>query len=94
MLSLFCCLPGFSSIPASRVCKQVVWIQPGTYTSTYLLVDVHYLTFHSGYRKLILLLCWRICLVLSDLFHIFSEGNQICMKAMNTLLDCAAPNKI
>ena len=71
MLSLPCCLPGFSSISASRVCEQVVWIQPGTYTSTYLLVDVHYLTFYSGYRKLILLLCWRICLVLSDLFHIF-----------------------
>ena len=34
MLSLSC-LPGFSSIPASCVCKQVVWIQPGTYTSTY-----------------------------------------------------------
>ena len=30
MLSLSCCLPGFSSISASRVCKQVVWIQPGT----------------------------------------------------------------
>ena len=53
LLSLSCCLPGFSSIPASRVGKQVIWIQPGTYTSTYLLVDVHYLTFYSGHRKLI-----------------------------------------
>ena len=31
--------------------------------------------------------------MLSDLFHIFSEGNQICMKAMNTLLDYAAQTK-
>ena len=52
MLSLSCCLPGFSSIPAAHVCKQLVWIQPGTYTSTYLLVDVHYLTFYSRYRNL------------------------------------------
>ena len=74
MLSFIsCCLPRFSSIPASRVCKQVVWIQPSTYTLTYLLVDVLYLTFYSGYRKLILLLCWRICLVLSDLSHIFPK---------------------
>ena len=80
MLSLSCCLPGFSSISVSSVCKQVVWIQSGRYTSTYLLVDVHYLTFYSGYRKLILLLCWRICLVLSDLFHIFSKEIKFARK--------------